>query len=587
MSARRYTRALLLTLAAAVLVAQGAAAQQSTPTPLPLFALPNPSSERAWQGGSLALLPDGRTIVVVNPLNDSVTIAVPGQERIVAELRVGHDPRAVAVTPDGALALVANRLDGTLSVIDIRAAAVTATIDLGGASPVQVVAGERGLAYVALRESDAIAEVDLDSLTVRRHIPAGDSPAGLALWGEFLYVTHFWPGTISLIYLPQGQTIAQSPLAPGAALAGALALDVSRGAAYAPFTSLNAANPAPLYDSLSYPRVVRVDLHSLEPGSESLALDSADRPVNLPLSAALDRFRQLLYIANYGSGSVSVIDLVTGAARAHIAVGGVPMGVLLNADNTLLYVHNMLDGTVSTINTSTFGVMRVQVVAPLELPADLLIGAQLFSSASDPRMSTLNGVSCATCHFDGLSDGRVWAGINGGRNTPLLYSLADTAPYLWSGAWDELANVELKIRAWQAGRGLIEAERLTLADIHGGLDDDLDALAAWMLRLAPPELAPTGSAASRARGAQIFAEQGCAACHSGPAYTDQRLYDVDTGGLFDTPSLRWLSLSAPYFHDGRAATLREVLEQAGAHRIAYALTPQDLGALLDFLNRLP
>lgn len=586
MITRRSIRALLILIATCAL-AQLALAQQPAPTPLPLFALPGPTSGRVYAGGSLALLPDGRTVVVANPLNNSVTFAVPSQERIVAGLPVGRDPRAVAVTPDGALALVANRMDGTLSVIDVHAMAVIATVDLGGASPVQVVAGERGLAYVALRESDEIAEVDLASLTVRRHIPADDSPAGLALWGEFLYVTHFWPGTISLIYLPQGQMIAQALLAPGAALAGSLSLDASRGAAYVPFTSLNAANPAPLYDSLSYPRIVRIDLHNLEPASESIALDSADRPVNLPLSAALDRFRQLLYIANYGSGTVSVIDLTTGAARAHIAVGSGPTGVLLNTDNTLLYVHNMLDGTVSTINTSSFSVMRVQVVAPLDIPADLLIGAQLFTSASDPRMTTLNGVSCATCHFDGLSDGRVWAGINGGRNTPLLYGAADTAPYLWSGTWSDLAAVELKIRALQAGQGLIDAGQLMIAGAHAGLDSDLDALTAWMLHLAPPALPPSGSAEIRARGAQIFAEQGCAACHSGPAFTNQQLYDVETGGLFDTPSLRWLSLSAPYFHDGRAATLRDALEQPGVHRVAYALTPSDLDALLNFLSSLP
>ncbi|HYO88583.1 MAG TPA: cytochrome c peroxidase, partial [Candidatus Limnocylindrales bacterium] len=379
-----------------------------------------------------------------------------------------------------------------------------------------------------------------------------------------------------------------SPLAPGAALAGSLALDISRGTAYAPFTALNAGNPAPLYDSLAYAEVVRVDLHDLEASPETIALDSADRPVNLPLSAALDRFRQLLYVASYGSGAVSVIDLITGAARAHIPVGGGPMGVVLNPDNSLLYVHNMLDGTVSTINTATFDVVRVQVVAPLDIPAQLLIGAQLFSSASDPRMSTLNGISCATCHFDGLSDGRVWAGINGGRNTPLLYGLADTAPYLWSGAWDELADVELKIRALQAGSGLIEDEPVvTAADVHAGMADDLDALTAWLLRLRPPVLAPGGSVESRARGQQVFEEQGCATCHSGLTFTDQRAYDVGTGGVFDTPSLRWLGLSAPYFHDGSVTGLRDVFESPGAHRIAYILTPEDLNALLDFLLSLP
>jgi YVTN family beta-propeller protein len=586
-SARLRRYALLLGLAAWTLAGAGRALAQAEPTPLPLYALPSAAAERASSGGSLALLPDGRTVVVVNPLNNSVTIAVPTQERIVAEVAVGRDPRAVAVTPDGALALVTNRLDNTLSLVDLRAATVVETLDLGGAGPAQVVVNERGLAYVALRESGEVVEVDIAARAVSRRIPAGDSPAGLALWGEFLYVTNFWPGTVRLIYLPQAQVIAVASLASEAALAGSLALDVTRGAAYAPFTSLNSANLAPLYDSLAYPRVARIDLRNLETSPESVALDSADRPVNLPLGAALDRFRQLLYIAHYGSSAVTVLDLATGVARAHVPVGNGPLGVILNHDNSLLYVHNMLDGTVSTLNTTSFEVVRVQVVAPLNIPADLLIGAQLFASANDPRMSTLNGISCATCHFDGLSDGRTWAGIDGGRNTPLLYGLAETAPYLWSGAWDELADVELKIRALQAGMGLASGDVAVPGDVHAGSADDLDALTAWLLRLQPPALPAAGSPETRARGAQIFEEQGCAACHSGPAATDQRAYEVGTGGVFDTPSLRWLSLSAPYFHDGRAASLRDVLEMPGLHRVAPALTPDELNALIDYLLSLP
>jgi cytochrome c peroxidase len=97
------------------------------------------------------------------------------------------------------------------------------------------------------------------------------------------------------------------------------------------------------------------------------------------------------------------------------------------------------------------------------------------------------------------------------------------------------------------------------------------------------------------RGTQIFAEQECAACHVGAVGTDLQPYDVGTGDSplelhgseFDTPSLRWLRWSAPYFHDGSARTLRAVFELPGAHQLIYEVTPQDIDALLIYLLSLP
>ncbi|HWQ92572.1 MAG TPA: c-type cytochrome, partial [Clostridia bacterium] len=61
-------------------------------------------------------------------------------------------------------------------------------------------------------------------------------------------------------------------------------------------------------------------------------------------------------------------------------------------------------------------------------------------------------------------------------------------------------------------------------------------------------------------------ELGCAGCHPGPLFTDQQSYDVGTAGefdrktrSFDTPTLVEIRRTAPYLHDGSAATVRDVL----------------------------
>lgn len=59
---------------------------------------------------------------------------------------------------------------------------------------------------------------------------------------------------------------------------------------------------------------------------------------------------------------------------------------------------------------------------------------------------------------------------------------------------------------------------------------------------------------------------GCSSCHLGDETTDHARHDVKTSfdswsgpPGFDTPSLRFISRSAPYLHDGRYATLAELI----------------------------
>lgn len=599
------TCTLLVCIGAAVLLlAIGAApvvfAQAGTPTPLPLYALPSVQTP-AYTSSSIAVQPDDtRIVAAVNMLGSTITFANPGLGRILGEYPVAADPRSVAFTPDSTRALVVSRAASVLTVLDVRTAlAAQRTVDpmlaalpLGGIWAYGVVANN-DTAYISLLGSDRIAIVDLTALTVTGFIDTPDSPAGLMLWGDFLYVTHFWSGQVSLIYLPQRRVIETTQPRPGAAVLQSIEPDVGRGVAYLPSTRSSAGLANQRYDTMAQPVVTVVDLRNLAGrGDELTALLAADQPVNMPFALALDRFARRLYVASAGSDAVSVIDLETGLARAHIEVGANPRGLVLNADNTRLYVHNALDNSITTLNTGDLEIIDTLVISSrLQVSIDVLLGAQMFHTATDPRLTTDNGLSCATCHFDGMSDGRTWdtpteAGY-APRNTPLLYALPETVPYTWTGAWDELADSELKVRGWMAGSGLINDAVFfnggqNPATAHTALSPDLDVLTEYLLALTPPPTAPPviGDAG---RGAVVFAEQACASCHVGAVGTNLERVDVGTGGAFDTPSLRWLWLSAPYFHDGRAATLREVFEQDGAHQLVGSVPAADIDALVAYL----
>jgi YVTN family beta-propeller protein len=564
------------------------------PTPLPLYALPDARQNPVFRSSTLVLANDNQTLLVTNMVNDSVSVVNLPQRAKFVEIPVGKDPRSIALTADNQFALVADRGDDTLTVLDVKGQKVASTITLGGLWPYGVVTDNNQTAYVSLQGSNEIVVVDIAAGQVTARIPVAAAPSGLALWGDFLYVTHFWTGELSLVYLPQARVI--STVRPGldTSLSPSIELDVSRGVAYLPQTRSNADNPTLTYDTTVFPVINSVALNDLSAQRvRRITVDTIDRPVNMPFALALDRFRNILYVINAGSNSVSVIDTNGGRTLAHIDVGSNPRGAVLSRDNSILYVHNVLDNSISILDTRNYKITDTPVIASQgKTPVDVIIAQQFFYTATDRRMSANGWLSCANCHFDGMSDGRVWRGFpDGPRRTPVLYDLSVTGPYNWSGTWDELADVDHKIRWLQGGTGLIEdgPPSPPLGDPNAGRSVDLDLLTSYLMKLEGPTPPFAFDPAAVKRGQQVFEEQGCASCHAGAIGTDLQMHDVGTGEgkAFDTPSLRWLWLSAPYFHDGSAATLQDVFTDGGAHSLVNKVSPGDIDALAKYLLTLP
>jgi cytochrome c peroxidase len=89
---------------------------------------------------------------------------------------------------------------------------------------------------------------------------------------------------------------------------------------------------------------------------------------------------------------------------------------------------------------------------------------------------------------------------------------------------------------------------------------------------------------------------GCARCHPGPLFTGLGMYDVGTGtgadgreASFDTPTLVEIWRTAPYLHDGKAPTLREVFTKFNKndhHGKTSRLSESELDALIEYLKSL-
>jgi len=338
--------------------------------------------------------------------------------------------------------------------------------------------------------------------------------------------------------------------------------------------------------------------------------------------AALSGEGRYLFVALETAREVAVYDTQLGFQLMRVAVGRAPQGVAFGSNGRTLYVHNFMDRTLQHFDVTNLVALgaaqapllgTVTTVAAEQMAANVLLGKQLFYDAADDRLAQDNYMSCASCHNDGDGDGRVWdlTGFGEGlRNTVDLRGRGgmNNGWLHWTGNFDEVQDFEGQIRTLSGGTGLLSnalfnagTRSLPLGDPKAGLSSDLDALAAYVASLATvpasPHRAGAGFSASAESGRLAFANHSCGSCHMGPPFTDSApntRHDVGTihAGSgerlgqpldgFDTPTLIGVWGTAPYLHDGSAATIAAAI---AAHS-GDTTTPTERAQIAVFLDEL-
>jgi len=240
----------------------------------------------------------------------------------------------------------------------------------------------------------------------------------------------------------------------------------------------------------------------------------------------------------------------------------------------------------------------------------LALGSVLFE---DERFSADGRVSCASCHRPEhafadtlpLSVGAFARQTR--RNTPTLWGLPTNLPLMADGGVPPLQIGSLAVLAAITAHGDMAFDPRSLNqklkaypgyhELLTRLYPSTDPASAYLLTLQRYLLelseqgrqdlntAPPNNPTLIARGRSLFeGEAACIRCHNGEAKSDGGYYNLnlpnrmnelgraavtlkeEDRGRLRTPVLRNLQKTAPYFHDGQAATLRDVLEhyQKGA-----------------------
>lgn len=357
----------------------------------------------------------------------------------------------------------------------------------------------------------------------------------------------------------------------------------------------------------------RIDLTTqAEHQASRIDIDNA----GMPSAAAYDPWGIYLFTALEASREVAILDAWTREEILRFPAGRAPQGLVFSPDGLTLYVQNFMDRTVSVHDVSS--IIRGGVTAPVmrstlltitteALSSKVLQGKKLFYDAQDPRLALQEYMSCASCHNDGGHDGRVWdmTGFGEGlRNTITLKGHGSHGPLHWSGNFDEVQDFENQIRNFAGGSGLITSgtPNPPLGASNAGRSADLDALAEYVTSLStngnsPARTTSGGLTTDATEGEKIFRVQNCASCHGGVNFTNSSL-DVfaNIGTLkpssgkrlgapltgLDVPTLRGVWATAPYLHDGSAATLSDAIK---AHQ-GVSLSATDLAKLTAYVASL-
>jgi len=263
---------------------------------------------------------------------------------------------------------------------------------------------------------------------------------------------------------------------------------------------------------------------------------------------------------------------------------------------------------------SVFHGIEAEPFAPLAIPPRPegleLEKAQLgFRLFRDPMLSRSGQIACQNCHNrelgwgDGLQSSFGHDRAKGTRNAPPLFNAGLRAPLFWDGRADTLeaqALMPLTDPREMANHDLASVvERIAqradyqeaFRSVYGGAPSTAevaDALASFQRTLEEPTrldrfLSGQYRALSNEQiwGMHIFRTKGgCANCHNGPLLTDNKFHNLglsflgrpreDVGrytvtnsvldvGRFKTPSLRHISRTAPYMHNGIIRDLRRVV----------------------------
>ena len=579
---------------------------------------------------ALAVSHDGNWVYVANHTADSVSVIRTGSGQVETEIPVGRGPKGVVLSPDSEILYVALSRDHAVGIVNLAQRRLLRSIACGYEPWDLALSPDGRTLYTSNFISNDISVIDLQNPAARsRRIQVARAPSQVALSpdGNTLWINHFMaeqPATdprqttfVSQVDLNRGDVVHKHH-SPGNMLLN-MGLTLATEAGYVCSVHVRPnfnVTPTQLHQGWVHNNALTLIPIDSQREPVTVLLDHVNSGAANPHGVAMSQDGTTLLVGHRGTHELSVIDMdklialldqsppdvlahasanlgflwTSGDIIRRVPCGGLgPKGLAVCAQSGRIYVANYYSDTVTVLHPETCEVTQTIDLGGSPRMDQIRRGEFLFN---DGTRCFQRWLSCTSCHPDARADGVNWDLLNDGMRNPknaksLILSWA-TPPSMSLGV---RASMEVAVE-----KGFLFIQFVTLEE------RDLEAVRAY-LRVAEPIPSPwhrlaDGSPDLQAqRGEEVFRKAGCAECHPAPLYTDMRMYDVGTQSnrdfeqhnVFDTPTLIEMYRTGPFLHDGRAATLHEVLtvyNPEDRHGRTSHLTDAEIDDLVAFLMSL-
>ena len=599
----------------------------------------------------LAVSSDGATLYATDRTGGCVVILDTGNKAKRGEIALRGRPQGVALSADDSTLFVAEHGAGTVAVIDTARREVTSRIAVGKWPAAVAVAEKTGRLYVCNQDNHTVSVIDLAEPPGKpiANIPVIREPSSIAVTPDERYVvvtnllTH-GVGTdpklaaeVSIIDAANLTVSENVKLPPGSSMVKGVCLSPDGNWAYL-VHGLGRFNLPITQLERGWVNTFALTIIDMAEGERlaTILLDDLTQGAADPHSVVCSNDGTRLWISHAGVHEISMIDIgrvhellagnvpedlaelkdgtrpniwvriqqdrsqiaelendltalyIAGAIRRAPSGGKGPRGIALSPDNTTLLVANYYSGSVAILNADDGNLEDIISLGPQVEPDSVRRGELIFHDATHAFQ---RWHSCTSCHAnEGRVDGLRWDfmsdGIGNAKDTISLVNLHKTEPM------NRRATVD---SALTCTRGGLESTNMLVPT-----DQEVVDLYAYLTSLQPvpsPHLTPEGGLTKIAQQGKALFEgnAGCVKCHPGPYFTDRKMHNVgvlspnEPDGRYDTPSLIEAYRTAPYLHDGRALTLKDVLtvhNKDHKHGKTESLTEEEIDALVAYLRSL-
>jgi cytochrome c peroxidase len=250
----------------------------------------------------------------------------------------------------------------------------------------------------------------------------------------------------------------------------------------------------------------------------------------------------------------------------------------------------------------------------------------------DPRLSKSGLISCNTCHNlseggdDGLAAavGHKWTMNPHHLSSPTVYNAVFNDRQFWDGRSPDLedqaqgpiqASPEMAATKEHVAKTvnsmpayIKEFKKAYGKDVKVTFEKITDTIGLFERTLVTPAPfdaymngCPSAMTPAQKEGLKTFIRVGCASCHNGVGigggmnafnitakykYMDVGDFKGDKNGMVKVPTLRNVTQTAPYFHNGMVKTLRGAIKEMARIQLGTKLSDKDTASIEEFLKSL-